>query len=758
MDSFRSKKVYTSLRPAKIVTLIRKGQNWRNKCLKIIEAYCQVWGGGNDLIIPTNGNKIDDKFWFLIENFDPDYFYVYGIPGKGQDYISDGLKEDLKGVCPFLDDINESPIQGIMYPNHISYPLTFWPDIIGKTDDYEFRVINKPFIDYKGSKWIRENLKLIYHSVFGYIGKTYETNLTKKGFSINELDLNDIDKLSYSKIWNTDSNLYENSPMNFSKLKLGDYLVKGTTHEVYKSLNILVVGDTIEDFCLYYGLSRLRKDVVWAPYSLIKSSFQDLMELKNKIKNKLDIKLLNYNHQILFGINDIHKENQKTIITSISKSLEELERVKKMLMESAYSDWMEEAIKNSVISRNIYELLPYVLNGFEYDNCENSYVTPFIGGNSVYPIETPIPLNFKDRSFEKHYWITEIEIENYNVPKNLKLIDILSAFRYSNNYIRVSNKGMAFLCPNNIFLGQKIDHYLVKPNIHLLKPFEIFKRIFGDLGFEISISDKGKYTSQSIKKFGSLDEIAQIFQNKNYKALFDQFVKVKKDNEHENHDEGLYLKDRRRYMDMSAIKKIIGSEPDFQERTTNFIKKGILHRGFIFKCEVCNYCAWYNIDEIDDKFKCKACGTLQYYGCDHLIPEENLVEPPWFYKLNEMIYKGYVHNMIVPILTLYKLKKASKESFLFVTELEITNNDSKKQELDICCISDGNIIIGECKINNDLVNKELGKYNYFYNKLKAHKVVLSTFNEKGWSDSTNSKIKEKLGNINYEIYDKNDLN
>lgn len=53
--------------------------------------------------------------------------------------------------------------------------------------------------------------------------------------------------------------------------------------------------------------------MVWAPYSLIKSSFQDLMELKNKIKNKLDIKLLNYNHQILFGINDIHKENQKRL-------------------------------------------------------------------------------------------------------------------------------------------------------------------------------------------------------------------------------------------------------------------------------------------------------------------------------------------------------------------------------------------------------------------------------------------------------------
>lgn len=76
-------------------------------------------------------------------------------------------------------------------------------------------------------------------------------------------------------------------------------------------------------------------------------------------------------------------------------------------------------------------------------------------------------------------------------------------------------------------------------------------------------------------------KLHKFFKIKIIRLFFDQFVKVKKDNEHENHDEGLYLKDRRRYMDMSAIKKIIGSEPDFQERTTNFIKRHFTQRIYI---------------------------------------------------------------------------------------------------------------------------------------------------------------------------------
>ena len=81
-----------------------------------------------------------------------------------------------------------------------------------------------------------------------------------------------------------------------------------------------------------------------------------------------------------------------------------------------------------------------------------------------------------------------MEIENYNIPQNYKLIDVLSFKNqsnheiYSNHEIRITKNGFAYFCPNTTyFIGQKIDYYLVKPNINLLEPFEIFTRILSGL-------------------------------------------------------------------------------------------------------------------------------------------------------------------------------------------------------------------------------------------------------------------------------------
>jgi len=116
--------------------------------------------------------------------------------------------------------------------------------------------------------------------------------------------------------------------------------------------------------------------------------------------------------------------------------------------------------------------------------------------------------------------------------------------------------------------------------------------------------------------------------------------------------------------------------------------------------------------------------------------------------------------MIVPILTLNKLNHLS-DSFLYTNEIEVRKKESPEEqhkEIDICCICDGKIVIGECKINNKLKNEEIEKYKYFYEKIGAHKIILSTFNENGWSNGTQRKINNILSEkYNYETFKKDDL-
>lgn len=313
-----------------------------------------------------------------------------------------------------------------------------------------------------------------------------------------------------------------------------------------------------------------------------------------------------------------------------------------------------------------------------------------------------------------------------------------------------------FFCPNVYSMGDSINKYLIEPYIKLLDPFEIFKRIFEESNYHIITSDKGNYERESNNKFGSLEKISNFLINEKYQNLFNKFI------ENDNPavaDDGIFLKDdNRMYMGLNSIKKILGD--DINTIVNDFIQKDILHRGFIFKCEKCKHTGWYDIEDVDNKFKCRRCGTIQHYNSEHLA-RQNPVEPEWFYKLDESIYQGYDNDMIVPILTLNKLKKLSKESFLYTNEIEIRKKENPSEqyrEIDICCILDGKIIIGECKVDNKLKDKEIKKYKDIYEEIGAEKIIFSTFNKKGWSGGTLNKFKEILGEeINYDTFNKEEL-
>lgn len=80
------------------------------------------------------------------------------------------------------------------------------------------------------------------------------------------------------------------------------------------------------------------------------------------------------------------------------------------------------------------------------------------------------------------------------------------------------------------------------------------------------------------------------------------------------------------------------------------------------------------------------------------------------------------------------------------------------REIDIFCISDGKLIIGECKMNNKLELNEIMKYKNIYNETNSKKIIFSTFNNEGWSEGTLNKLNEILGDdVNYELYNKKNL-
>jgi hypothetical protein len=140
------------------------------------------------------------------------------------------------------------------------------------------------------------------------------------------------------------------------------------------------------------------------------------------------------------------------------------------------------------------------------------------------------------------------------------------------------------------------------------------------------------------------------------------------------------------------------------------------------------------------------CGTQRKYRHENWKSPE---EPKWYYKLDEVVFQGYKNNMHVPILTLYKLK-TDTESFLYVHELELKKDEFQEKpemEIDVCCIPDGRIVIGESKAAK-IPLKDVDKYSCLVGKLPRYpdKVVFSTLER-----NVSTDVKNRISSVRNSV-------
>jgi hypothetical protein len=234
-----------------------------------------------------------------------------------------------------------------------------------------------------------------------------------------------------------------------------------------------------------------------------------------------------------------------------------------------------------------------------------------------------------------------------------------------------------------------------------------------------------------------------VFRNTSHRALLEKFLdqtKPKKD----VFDEGVPLADGRRYLNFNAVVKLLSGPDRATEVIDDYIGKEVFYRGLILKCANCSDVEWFSISEITQTFTCRRCGKNQQYTKSSW---RHPGEPSWFYKLDEIVYQALLNNSIAPILALNALREKCKDSFLFCPELRIRaqRNEKHFMELDICCIPDGQLCIGEAKSNGTLAAKGVSaseaaaKYRDLAVKLGAAQVIFST-SSPAWDKASETAI------------------
>lgn len=202
-------------------------------------------------------------------------------------------------------------------------------------------------------------------------------------------------------------------------------------------------------------------------------------------------------------------------------------------------------------------------------------------------------------------------------------------------------------------MGESIKSVKVNPYFKSLDPFKLFEKLFEKAGYHIKKSDKGNFEEIFIDKLNDLESLSTILLTDSYRELFNKFISTSS-NEAGVYTNGILL-NKRRYLNYDTVLSMMNDTEKVNEIISNLTEKGVIERGFIFKCRSCRNADWYSIATVDNTFKCIRCYEVQDYSKEslQLQPATHRIEPIWYYKLNEMIYQAYYHNSLVPILTLH---------------------------------------------------------------------------------------------------------
>lgn len=161
---------------------------------------------------------------------------------------------------------------------------------------------------------------------------------------------------------------------------------------------------------------------------------------------------------------------------------------------------------------------------------------------------------------------------------------------------------------------------------------------------------------------------------------------------------------------------------DLRDALSSLTEGSIFFQGIKPKCRSCGSTAWFSCEEIAQALKCS--------GCRAEIPLP--VEPTWVYRLNELIVKAIAFHGVFPVIwTLGYLLGQSRESFLFIPSVELYEKHEDKErvaEVDITCVSDGKLLVGEVKTSADEFDgDEIDALEAVCRKILPDVAVLSAF-------------------------------
>lgn len=283
---------------------------------------------------------------------------------------------------------------------------------------------------------------------------------------------------------------------------------------------------------------------------------------------------------------------------------------------------------------------------------------------------------------------------------------------------------------------------------------EIFAFLVGYAGFDrVAPSSTARYHVSFVRLAGGLQRASELLSRSPNRELFETLA--------DNSDQSklgwvLQNPSRRRGLHHLHLRQMLGTttpaetrvyfdtvSDDIPESGLELLEKRLLERVFLLPCDYCSYKAWYPVDQAGQTFQCGRCFQSQVYHTN----------PLWLYKLPEVVFQGFADNMQVPLLALNCMRKRTVHNFEWMPDSNVydsTNLESPIRNIDLICLVDGKLYVGEAKSNNSISADQFSWYERFLRRTAVDGLVFAT-SQTRWSQGTADRINRLRAQFSGEV-------
>lgn len=661
----------------------------------------RMWGGRYNPIIPIHNNEISEGYLELIKNYDPDFvFYSEGIEIE--------IIESLRIFNPIgYFNLDDKPMRMDISGLDSLYLLSQLDSNIKVLLTRDLWKADSALMDYYKLNFGLEKASLIS-----------DIQITK---NYNQLIVDPSNFDSLNKI------IYEERPFILPLLSarnINTKLLRARTSANYNEFELVIAKDKNSKLDLFYFWNRF----LYECFHLIYVTVEELNLLAEDKYWGADLYYLSTNNRI--------------DIVSWSLNVSEVEELINTKIRPIVS---HRDVRHKILTEFPFQILD--ANGiYEREYGESQTFQTLISNAGLFHLPK---LSFTNKvEFHPQKWAIDISINisGKNIQNEIRFpltTDSNCLFKRVQGRIK-RDRNISIIIHNQ---QQTEDHIEIEiPDFRLrLNQLICLPIIHGEVihskFFDIGFNDASNRLISFIKSFNyDFNAISEFFTDIFWVSLFEYLCTCEKQaGDCIQFDEiidrvikvlgnaSIKLGDREEtYLNIENLKYSI-------KRTLEELSAyQVFFKGFKLKCPDCSSEFWYHINETNDTILCKGCQNK------FALP----IEPSFAYKLNDLVKNNIYQTKtqrsgnLTVIRTLTHISTNSLNSFEFSPQINIYDDPHSNKpcsELDILCVSDGKLIIGESKHDSSSFkadnNKSLISLAEAAKIIRPDKIILSCYED-----------------------------